>query len=368
MGLLDAFNSPEMGLAMGLLNAGGASSRPVSLGQGIAQGYQGFQQAQENNQQRAAREQQMQMHTLQMKQMQDAQKLSEDRKVQLVSYLKELQATNPAEAAKYQQAVSLGIPLDKVWEHANKDPKFAYHEGGVFNESKLTPTGMPTQVGTIPQQPAKQPWEYATGSDGKLALRPEVLAGKVAVAAAGRPVTNINTPYEPQFAKTMAELDGKTLDKYRTDAVASRGLLSTLGRMEKLNPKVYEAGGADAKLGAANFLAGIGVNVDAEKLANSQEFDALATKAVMDSLGGSLGVGVSNADVAFMKKTVPQLGHSMEARKQMITFMRDKANGKIQMWNDAQNYAFKNKGLKGFNPASGDSVLDAADAIINGKP
>ena len=151
MGLLDAFNSPEMGLAMGLLNAGGASSRPVSLGQGIAQGYQGFQQAQENNQQRAARDQQMQMYTLQMKQMQDAQKLSEDRKIQLVSYLKDLQATNPAEAAKYQQAVSLGIPLEKVWEQANKDPKFAYHGSGIFNESKLTPTGMPTQVGTIPQ-------------------------------------------------------------------------------------------------------------------------------------------------------------------------------------------------------------------------
>lgn len=63
MGLLDqtAMNSPEMGMAMGLLSAGGASRMPVSLGQGLAQGYQGYQQA-------AQAEQMRQMHDMQIQQ------------------------------------------------------------------------------------------------------------------------------------------------------------------------------------------------------------------------------------------------------------------------------------------------------------
>ena len=202
MGLLDAFNSPEMGLAMGLLNAGGASSRPVSLGQGIAQGYQGFQQAQENNQQRAAREQQMQMHLLHLKRMQDAQKLIEDRKVQLVSYIKDLQATNPAEAAKYQQAVSLGIPLEKVWEQANKDPKFAYHEGQIYNESRLTPQGAPSPVASIPQRPASMPWDYRLGTNGQPEMIPSVKADKKDIAGAGASSTKVFNNPKDDFKNT----------------------------------------------------------------------------------------------------------------------------------------------------------------------
>lgn len=50
MGLLDqnAMNSPEMGMAMGLLSAGGPSSMPISLGQGLAFGHQRMLQDQRN--------------------------------------------------------------------------------------------------------------------------------------------------------------------------------------------------------------------------------------------------------------------------------------------------------------------------------
>lgn len=45
MGLLDALDDPTMSLAAGLLNAGGYSRMPVSLGQGLASGLQSYQQA-----------------------------------------------------------------------------------------------------------------------------------------------------------------------------------------------------------------------------------------------------------------------------------------------------------------------------------
>ena len=52
MGLLDGMNDPMMGMAMGLLNASGPSRTPVSLGQAIAHGYGGLQEAQDRNQNR----------------------------------------------------------------------------------------------------------------------------------------------------------------------------------------------------------------------------------------------------------------------------------------------------------------------------
>lgn len=64
------------------------------------------------------------------------------------------------------------------------DPKFAYHGGKIFNEGQLSPSGAPVEVGTIPQQ---APWEYAQKPDGTYAMRPEVIQGKSAIAAAGRP-------------------------------------------------------------------------------------------------------------------------------------------------------------------------------------
>ena len=95
-----------------------------------------------------------------------------------------------------------------------------------------------------------------------------------AAAGASRTSVNVNSPYEPQFQKELAGLDAKQLDKYRTQSDAARSMMATLDRLEKLSPKVYEAGGANAKVSAANFLKGMGIDVDPTKLANSQEFNA----------------------------------------------------------------------------------------------
>lgn len=191
MGLLDAFNDPAMGGLLAGLAASGPSSRPVSLGQVMNQGFQGFQQAQDNNQQRAARDQQMQMHSLQMKQMQDAQKADQEAKAGLQSYLGQLQTTEPQKAAQIIQALKLGVPPAKVWEKLNPDAKFAYHEGKVLNESQPDVNGMPRVVGSIPQQPAKMPFEYEIGPDGQPRMKAGVLADKTAVARAGAGTTKV---------------------------------------------------------------------------------------------------------------------------------------------------------------------------------
>lgn len=69
MGLLDAFNDPvNAGLLTGLA-ASGPSSKPMSLGQIMQQGYGGFQQAQEAQQQRAAKDQEMRLNKMKLAQL-----------------------------------------------------------------------------------------------------------------------------------------------------------------------------------------------------------------------------------------------------------------------------------------------------------
>ena len=88
----------------------------------------------------------------------------------------------------------------------------------------------------------------------------------------------------------------------------------------------------------------------------------------MDSLGGTLGAGVSNADVAFLQATVPNIGQSKEARQQLVNFMRQKAKTQANQFDDAYGYAVKNKGLMGYNPNQrmpGEEVQTPADRPAN---
>lgn len=74
MGLLDIANDPMMGLATGLLSAGGPSRMPVSLGQALGAGVQGIQEFQQNglvNQMRQAQMGEMQRKQAALKQLRE---------------------------------------------------------------------------------------------------------------------------------------------------------------------------------------------------------------------------------------------------------------------------------------------------------
>lgn len=195
----------------------------------------------------------------------------------------------------------------------------------------------------------KLPEGFTIGPDGKMMVDPAYERFKTNLADRSASRININNPYEPAFNKELAALDAKSLDKMRSNADAGNQVLGSVARLRQLNPKVYSNGGAEAKMAAANMLAGFGINIgDPEKLANSQEFDALSSKLVIDSLGGSLGTGVSNSDVQFLKKTVPNIGQDIKARDALINFMERKAKSQISTYGAARQYAEKHNGLKGW--------------------
>ncbi len=97
-------------------------------------------------------------------------------------------------------------------------------------------------------------------------------------------------------------------------------------------------------------MTGIDV-IDPTVLANTQNYNALISKAVIDRLGGSLGTGVSNSDVTFIKETVGKLENSKEAREALIAYLRMRAVDQVDLYDRAREYAERpgNLGLKGFD-------------------
>lgn len=171
--------------------------------------------------------------------------------------------------------------------------------------------------------------------------------------------TTINLPenkYPNSFQEALGKSDAAQLDKYRSAAESSTGMIKTLEELKKLNPTAMSGGGAQTRAQISNWLSGwTGINVtDPEVLADTQKYNAIVSKSVLDSLGGSLGAGVSNADVAFIKDTIPKLEYSPEARQSLIDYLQRRASENIQLYEQAREYGEAHNGLKGFSPYSVD--------------
>lgn len=156
MGLLDAMDSPDMAMAMGLLGAGGYSRMPVSTGQGIAQGYGAYQQAkQQQQEQQQSKEMfdiQKQQHQMQLAQAQRAQTEHDTAKANLTQYVSQM----PDGPQKQQivQAVQMGVPMADVWKKLNPEAKFESSFDAQGREVKgwVTPNSF-SQVGGAKAMP-----------------------------------------------------------------------------------------------------------------------------------------------------------------------------------------------------------------------
>lgn len=156
MGLLDAIDSPDMALAMGLLGAGGYSRMPVSTGQGMAAGLGAYQQAKQQQQaQQQSKEMfdlQKQQHQMQLAQAQRAQTERDTLKANLSAYVSAM----PDGPQKQQiiQAVQMDVPMAEVWKKLNPEAKYESSFDAQGREVKgwVTPDSF-KQVGGAKAQP-----------------------------------------------------------------------------------------------------------------------------------------------------------------------------------------------------------------------
>ena len=168
-----------------------------------------------------------------------------------------------------------------------------------------------------------------------------------------RNLTNvsIDNKGETAFAQELGKLDAKKV----TDSFAARenavNALNSLNKLAELPAKDLITGQfATGRVGATNLLTTLGLAspADANKLATSQQYQKVAGDVILQTLGGKLGSGFSNADREFIASLVPQLETNPDARRKLITFMQGKNQDIIKEASRLENYARANKGLNGF--------------------
>lgn len=178
---------------------------------------------------------------------------------------------------------------------------------------------------------------------------------------------NVNNGQEGEFGKTIGKMQGEQFGAITQDARAARGQLSTFSAMERemAKPGYYSGAGGQSILTLKRLGKSLGMDVDGVE--SMEAFNALAKTAVMDSLGGSLGAGVSNADVFFLDATVPNLGNTPEGNRTLIDINRKMAERKIQIAELATEYRKTHSGgFDGF-----DAYLDQwanAHPMFEGQP
>ena len=174
--------------------------------------------------------------------------------------------------------------------------------------------------------------------------------GKKAAASASKVVLPAG---ESEFLKEMGKLDAKKV----SDAMVTReNAASTIKSLNKLaslpDNELITGQFATGRVGVANLIQTLGLAsaTDAKKVAGSQEYQKVAGDVILQTLGGKLGSGFSNADREFIQGLIPQLETNPNARRQLISFMQQKNQDIVAEAIRTETYARKNKGLSGFEP------------------
>tara|TARA_B100001939_G_scaffold348162_1_gene373338 strand:+ start:4286 stop:5773 length:1488 start_codon:yes stop_codon:yes gene_type:complete len=159
-------------------------------------------------------------------------------------------------------------------------------------------------------KPAKvQMYEYALNTLGKTPEEAEVFADTAAK-------TTINTG--ATIERLMAEQGIEYTNKLYSKADTAAAFRSTLDRqLALLDDPNFDAGaGSFLITGAKSLLNRFGF--EGADPSSNQEFVALMNQQILNNLGGSLGVGVSNADVMFLEKMTANPDMSPKAIERML--------------------------------------------------
>lgn len=242
----------------------------------------------------------------------------------------------PASMAKYKKS---GNPSDL--ELSEKETKANIKEIGV---AATTGEAVYLDVNNDKQ------YIYTTDANGKQTRKE--YSGPVDRTTA-KVTATATSKGEEAFTQELGKLDAKAVSdaqKARDASIASVKALNTLASYP--DDKLISGAFANNRVGVANFLNTIGLasGIDKERISNSQQYQKVAGDVILQTLGGKLGSGFSNADREFIASLVPQLETSPGARRKLIDFMQRKNQDIIKEATNLEQYARQNKGLGGYAP------------------
>jgi len=195
-----------------------------------------------------------------------------------------------------------------------------------------------------------QQFIYKQGADGKQVRVP--FTGGVDRTTAKTQVS-VSQKGEEAFVTELGKLDAKKVNEAFTTRETAVSAINSLNKLAKLPDNELITGQfSSGRVGATNLLTTLGLAspTDASKLATSQQYQKVAGDVILQTLGGKLGSGFSNADREFIASLVPQLETDPTARRKLISFMQNKNQDIVKETIRLENYARDKKGLTGFEP------------------
>lgn len=213
-----------------------------------------------------------------------------DMKTGFAGYLNEVAANERA-----QREMNMRMALAKA--SAAKKTSYRTMTGAELNAA--TGSGLPADK------------LYQIGSDGSVKQ----------VGGSG-PTVQVAGP-EKEYEKKMGGFYAERNINMVNDAAAAVDALNTIQVQRNLtqDPSFRSGAGQELFNNASSLLAQLGIG-EAD-IASGEAFRAFASQSVLDALGGSLGTGVSNADVTFINNTVANLSNT-GAGIQTILDIREK--------------------------------------------
>ena len=153
------------------------------------------------------------------------------------------------------------------------------------------------------------------------------------------------------FSKALMKEQAKRYETYQDSAGSARAVIENLDIMSSIvdQPDFYSGFGAETLNKAKR--AAVAFGADPSGVKSAETFIKIAKDSALQAMGGSLGVGFSNADREFVEAMVPNIGNTVEGNKLIIETQKRIQNRKIELAMFAEQYAAKNGNLSGFTAA-----------------
>jgi hypothetical protein len=223
----------------------------------------------------------------------------------------------------------------------------------------------------------RQPVYFDVGTDTQFVIGKDASGNQVRMPFTGgvdrtTAKTNLGVKLpegESEFVKRLGTKDADRVDNAITLRDTAVSSLNSLNKLATLPADQLISGQfATGRVGATNLLATLGLAspADVTRLSTSQQYQKVAGDVILQTLGGKLGSGFSNADREFIQGLIPQLETDPEARRKLIQFMQGKNQEIVQETIRLEDYARKNKGLSGYTPKIPLSVQPSNPSAASG--
>jgi hypothetical protein len=243
-------------------------------------------------------------------------------------------------------------------ERASADPLQQLIRTGKYTPSSVAAYAKSGNIEDLDTVDKADPTALSETADGVFLINKQTGAKIARVGSApergNKTIVSVDAKGEAEFTKELGKLDAKRVGDASTVRDTAISSLNSLNKLATLPASALISGQfATGRVGVTNLLATLGLASpsDTKKLAASQEYQKTAGDVILQTLGGKLGSGFSNADREFIAGLVPQLETNPEARRSLIQFMQAKNQDVIKEANRLETYARQNKGLSGFTPA-----------------